>query len=201
MDNIAIISSDQQEMQRVLERVNQLSAVLGMRTNAAKTQVYRWAPPARCQGVAWRGSPRRDMIAWCGTQLPIQSPIFHYLGHPMAHPAWEQKARDDFMGTISTDLAWFQYLRMNTFERAPLHNTILIPQWNYQTLLLPNDSMFKAMDSMCLRIVLVGEGMELNKNDVHKSYNVLHVTSPPRLGGMSLHQMFWAHSARFVTML
>ena len=29
--------------------------------------------------------------------------------------------------------------------------------------------------------------MELNKVDVHKSYNVLRVTSPHRLGGMGLH--------------
>ena len=56
--------------------------------------------------------------------------------------------------------------------------------------------MFKTMDSMCLRFVLMAEGMELNKVDVHKSYNVLHVTFPHRLGGMGLHQLFWAHRAR-----
>ena len=71
----------------------------------------------------------------------------------------------------------------------------------YRTLFLPNDSMFKTMDSMCLRFVLMAEGMELNKVDVHKSYNVLHVTSPHRLGGMGLHQLFWAHRARFTTMV
>ena len=62
----------------------------------------------------------------------------------------------------------------------------LIPRWTYRTLFLPNDSMFKTMDSVCLRFVLMAEGMELNKVDVHKSYNVLHVTSPHRLGGMGL---------------
>ena len=66
---------------------------------------------------------------------------------------------------------------------------------------LPNDSMFKAMDSMCLRFVLMAEGVELNKVNIHKSYNVLHVTSPHRLGGMGLHQLFWAHRARFITMV
>ena len=65
----------------------------------------------------------------------------------------------------------------------------------------PNDSMFKAMDSMCLWFVLMAEGMELNKVDVHKSYNVLHVTSPHRLCGMRLHQLFWAHKAHFITMV
>ena len=47
----------------------------------------------------------------------------------------------------------------------------------------------------------MAEGMELNKTDVHKPYNVLHVTSPLRVGGMGLHPMFWAHRARFVTMM
>ena len=65
----------------------------------------------------------------------------------------------------------------------------------------PNNSMFKAMDAMCLRFVLMAEGMELNKIDIHKSYNVLHVTSPHRPGGMGLHQLFLAHRARFITMV
>ena len=45
------------------------------------------------------------------------------------------------------------------------------------------------------------ESMELNKVNVRKSYNVLHVTSPHLLGGMGLHQLFWAHRARFITMV
>ena len=105
------------------------------------------------------------------------------------------------MGTAAADLARYQYLPLNAFERVQLLNTVLIPRWTYRTLFLPNDSMFKTMDSMCLRFVLMAEGMELNKVDVHKSYNVLHVTSPHRLGGMGLHQLFWAHRARFTTMV
>ena len=80
-------------------------------------------------------------------------------------------------------------------------NTILIPRWTYRTLFSPNDSMFKAMDAMCLRFMLMAEGMELNKIGIHKLYTVLHVTSPHRLGGMGLHQLFWAHRARFITMV
>ena len=52
VDDIAIISPNQREMQHVLERVTQLSAILGLKTNPSKTQVYRWAPPSRRQGVA-----------------------------------------------------------------------------------------------------------------------------------------------------
>ena len=199
VDYIAIM--DQLEMQHVLECANQLSAILGLKTNPSKTHVYRWAPPSRRQGVAPRESPTRDTITWGDARLPLQPPIFHYLGHLLAHPTWEQKARDDFVGTAAADLARYQYLPLNAFERVQLLNTVLIPRWTYRTLFLPHNSMFKTMDSMCLRFVLMAEGMELNKVDVHKSYNVLHVTSPHRLGGMGLHQLFWAHKARFTTMV
>ena len=105
------------------------------------------------------------------------------------------------MGAAAADLARCQYLPLNACEWVRLLNTVLISFWTYRTLFLPNDSMFKAMDSMCLRFVLMAEGMELNKVDVHKSYNVLHVTSPHRLGGMGLHQLFYAHKAHLTTMV
>ena len=171
-------------------------------------------PPLGC------GTKRaRDAITWGDARLPLQPPIFHYIGHLLAHPSWEQKERDDFVGTAVADLARYQYLPLNAFEgyacpetwclcalvnafeRVQLLNTVLIPRWTYRTLFLPNNSMFKTMDSMCLRFVLMAQGMELNKVDVHKSYNVLHVTSPHRLGGMGLHQLFWADRARFTTMV
>ena len=82
-----------------------------------------------------------------------------------------------------------------------LLNTNLIPPLTYRTLFLPKDSMFKAMDSMCLRFVLMAEGMELNKVDVHKSCNILHATSPHHLGRIGLHQLMWAQSACFTTMV
>ena len=148
-----------------------------------------------------RESPTKDAITWSDARLPLQPPIFHYLGHPLAHPTWGQKARDDLVGTAASDLARYQYLPPNAFERVQLLNTVLIPRSTCRTLFFPNDSMFKAMDAMCLRFVPMAEGMELNKIDVHKSHNVLHVTSPRRLGGMGLHQLFWAHMARFIPMV
>ena len=195
--HLSPFSPNQREMQRALERVSQLCAILGLKTNSSKTQVYRWAPPSRRQGVVRRESPTRDAITWGDGRLPLQPPIFHYLGHLLAHPFWEQKAHDDFMGTAASDLARYQYLPLNAFERVPLLNTILIPRWMYRTLFLPNNSMFKAMEAMCFRFVLMAEGMELNKIDIHNSYNVLHVTSLHCLGGMGL--LFWAHRARSIT--
>ena len=105
------------------------------------------------------------------------------------------------MGTAAADLARYQYVPLNAFERVQLLNTVVIPPWTYSTFFLPNDSMFKTMDSVRLRFVLMAEGMELNMVDVHKSYQVLHVTCPHRPGGMGLHQLFSVHRARFTTML
>ena len=62
VDDIPIPS--QRDMQHVLERISQLYAIMGLKTNPSKTQVYRWAPPSRRQGVARRESPTRDAITW-----------------------------------------------------------------------------------------------------------------------------------------
>ena len=201
VDDIAVISPDQHELLPVLKRGSKLSAVLSLKTNPSKTQVYNWALSSRCQAVVRRESPTRDAITWGDARLPLQPPIFHYLGHLLPHPTWEQMSRDDFVGTATSDLARYQCLPLHAFGRVQLLNTILIPRWTYRTLFLPNDSMFQAMDAMCLQFVLIAEGMELNKIDIHKSYNVLHVTSPHRLGGMGLHQLFWAHRAHLITMV
>ena len=56
-------------------------------------------------------------------------------------------------------------------------NTVLMPKWMRRTLFLPNDATFKV--TMCPKFVLAPEGMERNKQDVHKSHHILHVLSPP----------------------
>ena len=76
-----------------------------------------------------------------------------------------------------------------------------MPQWTYHTLFVSNHSMFSTIDKMCLEFVLTAEGMECNSDDANKSHNVLHVAAPLRKGGLGLHQMFWSHCARLVTMM
>ena len=116
--------------------------------------------------------------------IPLQAPIFHYRGHLLAHPAWEQKAQDDYIGTICADLARYRMLPLTAFERIQLLNTVLMPKWTCRTLFLPNDAMFKVVDTMCLELILAVEGMEFNKHNVDKSHRMLHVTSPFRSRGI-----------------
>ena len=41
-------------------------------------------------------------------------------------------------------------LPLNAFERTQLLNAVLMPKWTYRTLFLPNDFMFKVVDTVCL---------------------------------------------------
>ena len=123
-----IISPNQREVQHIPERANQWCAILGLKTNPSKTGLSRCVPPSCRQGVARRESPTRDTITWGNARLPLQPPIFHYLGHLRAHPTWEQKARDDFMWTAASDVVRYQYLPRNAFERVHLGGPARAPQ-------------------------------------------------------------------------
>ena len=146
--------------------------------------------PPRRPGREKRRAPSHDVMIWQGVTMPLQAPIFHYLGHMLARQAWEQKARDDYIGTICADLPRYRMLPLNAFERIPLMNTVLMPKWTYRTRFLPNGAMFKVIGTMCLEFVSVAEGVERHKHDVYTSHCVLHVTLPLRIGRMGLHQMF-----------
>ena len=52
VDDIAIISPNKQGMKCVLDRVSQLSAVVGLRTNSDKTHIYRCPPPPHATSLA-----------------------------------------------------------------------------------------------------------------------------------------------------
>ena len=73
-------------------------------------------------------------------------------------PAQEPKEEADYH---------FEYSRI--YIGVLLLKTILIPWWTYRTLFLAKDSMLKALDAMCLRFVLMVQGMEVNKIGIHKS--------------------------------
>ena len=96
---------------------------------------------------------------------------------------------------------WCDTNTTECFQRVQLRNTILILRWMYRTLFFPNDSMFKAIDSMCLRVVLMADGMELNRVNFHKIVQCPPSTSPHRPGGMGSHQLFRAHGAHFISMV
>ena len=114
---MAIISPCKEKMQWALEHVRHLSEIVGLHTNSKKTQIYRWSPPPRRPDREKQQTSSLDVLDRQGDTIPLQAPIFHYLRHLLAPPAWEQKARDNYMGTVCAYLA-YRTLPLNAFERV-----------------------------------------------------------------------------------
>ena len=84
MDTITFIGPDAGTAQQVLSEVSRISAVLGLRVNKTKTEIYKWASSTTNETVLWEGVPHK-----------VRPPILRYLGHLMAHPPRAHKARGD----------------------------------------------------------------------------------------------------------
>ena len=48
MDDVAFIAPDSETMQRVLQKVSELSRILGYRVNSRKTDIDHWTPRQYC---------------------------------------------------------------------------------------------------------------------------------------------------------
>ena len=100
----------------------------------------------------------------------------------------------DILSRAQSDVARFGHLPLNSFERVQLLNSILIPQWVYHYLLVPDDRLFYRLDKVGKGFVLAAKGMD-------KVHNTSHVTAPKNVGGMGLHQVFWAYRARYIIVM
>jgi hypothetical protein len=113
----------------------------------------------------------------------VKAPAFKYLGHCLAHPAYQAGVHADILSGAQADVARFGHLPLNNFERAPLLNSVLMPQWVYHGLLVPDDRLFQQLDKVGKSFVLAAKGMD-------KIHNTSHITAPKNAGGMGLHQFF-----------
>ena len=95
-------------MQRVLKGVQELFLILGFQTNPGKTEVYKWALTARARQK--RKVPQHDVLRWNGKDILVRPPIFRYLGHTIAHPSWAQRARDEVLAKVESDLTRYRAL-------------------------------------------------------------------------------------------
>ena len=104
---------------------------LGVSEGTAVFPGSAWDASCRRRGVKWKGAgggrestaPTTAALGLCTTPFPLQCPasasIFHYLGHLLAHPTWEQTARDDFVGTAAADLAIPSVPHSEIFDGEP----------------------------------------------------------------------------------
>ena len=98
VDDIAIVTKNAGDLQRVLKRVRGWLLILGFQTNPGKTQVYRWSLTPRSRHC--RQAPHHDTLRWTGKDVLVQPPIFRYLGNTIAHQSWSQKARDEVLAKV-----------------------------------------------------------------------------------------------------
>uniref|UniRef100_A0A7S1I1G4 Uncharacterized protein n=1 Tax=Eutreptiella gymnastica TaxID=73025 RepID=A0A7S1I1G4_9EUGL len=94
-----------------------------------------------------------DHVDWAGDRVLEQPPIFKYLGHTLAHLSWVHKAHNNFLEEDRTELAAYERLPLNTWERVELVNTVLTPRWTYRMLLIPNNITYTQLDKLTKEFV------------------------------------------------
>ena len=105
VNDIAVVTRNTNDMQRVVKRVQELSLILGYQTNPGKKEVYKQAGTPRVRQK--RQVLQHDVLCWNGKDILVRPPIFRYLGHTTAHPSWAQKARDEVLAKVEFDLVWY----------------------------------------------------------------------------------------------
>ena len=151
VDDVAVITQDEAQLSQILARVQQLSDSLGLKVNRSKTEIFVWDQEALI-----------DHIQWAGDRIRVQPPIFKYLGHVLAHPSWVHKAHNNFLEEARVDLAAYERLPLNAWERVELVYTVLNPRWTYRMLLIPNDITFKQLDKLTKEFVTNCKGVGKN---------------------------------------
>ena len=185
MDDIAIVTNKKEDLCKILERVQQLSDILGLKTNRAKTEIYLWGQKA---------PEAAEKLEWLGDEIWIRPPVFRYLGHTLAHPEWTTEAQQLFPDGVHADLTRYEDLPLNAWERVELINSVLMPRWSYKVMLIPHDAIFRQVDKMCKEWVTKCKGMETVR---HTS----KLSTPIKEGGMGLYQLFWSFRMRYVTVV
>ena len=125
----------------------------------------------------------------------VRPPILRYLGHILARPSWAHKARSDYLGMVQADLAQYQSVPLNGWERAQLVNFVLLPRWLQR--LVPPPPLTKTLhqvDTLVSEFIRAPKGMEATMNN-----NMLG--TPPKEGGMGVRHMYWAYRRKYVTSL
>ena len=81
-DDIAIVANNLTQLKAAMNRISELSQILGFQVNPGKTELYHWAT-----------KPHNARVIWNGQHIKARSPVFSYLGHMIAHRAHVSLAR------------------------------------------------------------------------------------------------------------
>ena len=158
-----------------------INITLGFRVNNTKNEIYKWAPSITNETVQWEGVPHK-----------VRPPILRYLEHLMAHPSRAHKARGDYFRLVQPDLAQYQSVPLNGWERAQLVNFVLLPRWLHRLILLPSDKTLHQIDTLVADFVRAPKGMEATLN-----HHLLG--TPPKKGGMGVGHLYRAYRRKYMT--
>ena len=73
--DIAVVTKNANDMQRVLKRVQELSLILGFQTNPGKAEVHKWATTPRAKQK--RQVPQHEALRWNGKDILVCPPPPH----------------------------------------------------------------------------------------------------------------------------
>ena len=100
--------------------------------------------------------------------------------------------RGQYINVIKADLARHWTLPMDSWERTKLINVVLLPKWLHCVILMPPNKYSHNIDAPCSHSVCEPTRSE-------PPCLARCVSTPPKQGGLGLHQIFWVYRQRFVT--
>ena len=121
----AIRATNEAALLDTLNHLHHVAYRMGLRFNADKTETYHWARKYKPGTITWQRH-----------QSTIHPPTLTYLGHILAHPSREDHTWGMMTNQLRHDLAAYNTLPLNGFEKAAMINAVLIPRWTYCGLLL-----------------------------------------------------------------
>ena len=143
VDDIVIVAPNVHVLRRVFQSIDSLSPAVGFKVNRDKIDLYHWS-----------AKPQISTVQWGRDAIEAKAPAFKYLGHYLAHPAYQAGVHAEILSRAQANVARFGHLPLNNFERTQLLNSVLIPPWVYHCLLVPDDRFFHRLDKVGKSFVL-----------------------------------------------
>ena len=135
VDDIAIIVKDCSQLGRLLTDLSAWGSQIGIQFNPNKIEVWYFHKP-RSWGATVGGAQQAKHIRWGPHRLDFKDTMFTYLGHTSVGVGYRGKARDALFAALQAHVAAYTILRLTSFERAQMVNSVLIPRWLYKSLFM-----------------------------------------------------------------
>ena len=172
--------TSQTEVETTLNNLKDVAYTMGVRFNTDKTKIYHS-----------NRDYQKHELHWMNQALTVKHAIIIYLGHIIAHPTYEDQAWEMATDQLRQDLAAYNTLPLNSFEKTTIVNAVLIPRWTYRALFIGNRQRMAQWDHILLAYLRDTPGVE-------NTMNKLRMTTDVSQGGLGLRQLWWAYISRWI---